>query len=158
MPRSIRRKQREISRAREKLSGLHGRTPSDEEMAAELDIDVDKLWRWQRDVEQAAQVSIDRQLDTDSSSGVVAEEILTGDDGGEIETNINQREEVAILRDEILNLKEQERLVLSLYYFEELKLHEIATIMGVTESRISQIRSKAIANLRTQMAHLREYA
>ena len=156
VPRSIRKKQRDLSRTREKLSAEHGRAPSDEEMAAELEIDLDKLWRWQRDVEQAAQVSIDRQLDTESSTGVVTEEILVGEDGVEIESGINHREEIEILRDEILNLKEQERIVLSLYYFEELKLHEIATMLGVTESRISQIRTKAIANLRERLAHLRE--
>jgi RNA polymerase sigma factor for flagellar operon FliA len=61
-----------------------------------------------------------------------------------------------MLREEILNLKEQERLVLSLYHFEELKLHEIASILGVTESRVSQIRSKAIANLRSRLSGLRE--
>ena len=85
-----------------------------------------------------------------------AEEILMGHNGVDIEEQISNQEELQILRDEILNLKEQERIVLSLYYFEELKLHEIATLLGVTESRISQIRSKAIANLRESLAYLRE--
>lgn len=156
VPRSIRKKQRDLSRTREKLCAMLGRAPSDEEMAEELDVDLDKLWRWQREVEQAAQVSIDRQLDTESGSGVVAEEILVGTDGAEIESSLNHTEEIDILRDEILNLKEQERIVLSLYYFEELKLHEIATMLGVTESRISQIRTKAIANLRGRLSHLRD--
>ena len=156
VPRSIRRKQREISRGREKLQAELGRAPTEEEMAGELEIEVDKLWRWQRDVEQAAQVSIDRRLESDSGTGTVAEEILVGDDGEAIESTITGAEELALLRDEILDLKEQERIVLSLYYFEELKLHEIAGMLGVTESRISQIRSKAIANLRGRLAHLRE--
>lgn len=156
VPRSIRKKQRDVARAREKLSAEHGRLPSDEEMASELEVELSKLWRWQREIEQAAQVSIDRQLNTESTSGVVAEEILVGDDGAHIEASITHREEIDILRDEILNLKEQERIVLSLYYFEELKLHEIATMLGVTESRVSQIRSKAIANLRGSLSHLRD--
>lgn len=158
VPRSIRKKQRDLSRARERLSADFGRAPTDEELAIELDVELDKVWRWQREIEQAARVSIDRQVDSENSHGVVTEEILTGDDGLEIEDGLNQREEIGILRDEILNLKEQERLVLSLYYFEELKLHEIATMMGVTESRISQIRSKAIASLRERLSHLREDA
>ena len=53
------------------------------------------------------------------------------------------------------NLKEQERIVLSLYYFEEMKLHEIASVLGLTESRVSQIRTKALGRLRTELAHLR---
>jgi RNA polymerase sigma factor for flagellar operon FliA len=54
-----------------------------------------------------------------------------------------------------MGLKEQERTVLALYYFEELKLHEIATVLELTESRVSQIRSKAIQRLRAVMAPLR---
>jgi RNA polymerase sigma factor for flagellar operon FliA len=60
-----------------------------------------------------------------------------------------------MLRDEIMRLKERERIVLTLYYFEELKLHEIARVLGLTESRVSQIRSKALLTLRGRMGHLR---
>ncbi len=76
--------------------------------------------------------------------------------GHDIEAVINREQEVTLLRDEILKLKDQERIVLSLYYFEELKLHEIASIMSLTESRISQIRSKAIANLRARLSPAEE--
>jgi len=55
-----------------------------------------------------------------------------------------------------MKLKEQERIVLSLYYYEELKLHEIAEILNLTESRVSQIRSKALSRLRGQLGSLRE--
>jgi len=156
VPRSIRKKQRDLGRAREKLAGELGRAPKDEELAAEMDIDIRKMWKWQRDTEQAAQVSLDRQMDTKSGRGASPKEILVGEDGTAIEDSLNGQEEVQILRDAILELKEQERIVLSLYYFEELKLHEIATVLGVTESRISQIRSKAIGNLRESLAYLRE--
>jgi RNA polymerase sigma factor for flagellar operon FliA len=60
------------------------------------------------------------------------------------------------LKDAILRLKEQERIVLSLYYFEELKLHEIAKVLELTESRVSQIRSKALGKLRTDLQPIRE--
>jgi RNA polymerase sigma factor FliA len=55
-------------------------------------------------------------------------------------------------------LESQERTVLSLYYFEELKLHEIATILGVTGSRTSQVRTKALGRLRAMLASLRSSA
>ena len=51
---------------------------------------------------------------------------------------------------------EQERVVLSLYYFEELKLHEIAKVLELTESRVSQIRSKALSKLRVELKPLRD--
>jgi RNA polymerase sigma factor for flagellar operon FliA len=74
----------------------------------------------------------------------------------DVEDRLNHQQEVAILREAILKLKEQERVVLSLYYFEELKLHEIATVLELTESRVSQIRSKALGKLRGEMKPLRE--
>ena len=89
--------------------------------------------------------------------GASPAELLADQDlAADVEEQVNKVQEVEMLREEILNLKDQERLVLSLYYFEELKLHEIASILGVTESRVSQIRSKAITNLRARMGHLRE--
>jgi RNA polymerase sigma factor for flagellar operon FliA len=121
-----------------------------------MGIELEKMWRWQRDAEHAARISLDRPSDTMAGQGATPEELISGDDGHDIETVINREQEVTLLREEILKLKDQERIVLSLYYFEELKLHEIAEVLGVTESRVSQIRSKALLSLRERMAHLRE--
>jgi RNA polymerase sigma factor for flagellar operon FliA len=73
-----------------------------------------------------------------------------------VEEGLNHEQEVSHLRDAILRLKDQERVVLSLYYFEELKLHEIAKVLELTESRVSQIRSKALGKLRVDLRPLRE--
>ena len=67
-----------------------------------------------------------------------------------------QEEEIEILKEKLMDLKLQERVVLSLYYFEGLKLFEIAMFLGVSESRVSQIRSKAVSELRARLGHLRE--
>ncbi len=155
-PRSIRRKQREISSAREVLMTTLDRAPRDEETADEMGIDVEKLWQWRRETEQAVQISLDRPLDPASGRNTTPEEILVSSAPDEIEERLSRTEEMEILREEILELKEQERIVLSLYYFEELKLHEIASVLGVTESRVSQIRSKAIKTLRSRLSRLRE--
>ncbi len=155
-PRSIRKKQRGIAEAREELTRELNRAPSDEETARRMGIATEQYWRWRRDTEQAARVSLDRPMETESGVGTTPEEILVGKEGSAIEEKITQSEEVQLLRDEILNLKEQQRIVLSLYYFEEMKLHEIATILGVTESRISQIRSQGVLHLRERLGHLRE--
>lgn len=158
VPRSIRRKQRELNRARESLMATLDRLPTDAEMAEEMGIEDTKYWRWQREAEQAGRVSLDRPLDPTRPRSSTPEEVLAGEEGEETLDALNTNEELQILRDEILKLRDQERVVLSLYYFEELKLHEIASVMGVTESRISQIRSKAIKSLRSRLAHLREDA
>ena len=74
----------------------------------------------------------------------------------EVEEQLTHEQEVSHLKDAILRLKEQERIVLSLYYFEELKLHEIAKVLELTESRVSQIRSKALSKLRVELKPLRD--
>ena len=72
-----------------------------------------------------------------------------------VEDDINREQEGEILKEALRKLKEQERIVLTLYYFEELKLHEIAEVLELTESRVSQIRAKALSKLRTELAHFR---
>jgi RNA polymerase sigma factor for flagellar operon FliA len=158
VPRSIRRKQRELNRAKEALMATLDRLPTDSEVATEMGIDEGKVRKWEREAEQATRISLDRPLDPSRPRSSTPEEVLAGADGQETEDALNQNEELQILRDEILKLKDQERIVLSLYYFEELKLHEIASVMGVTESRISQIRSKAIKSLRSRLSDLRASA
>ena len=156
VPRSIRRKTREIAAARENLSRIMGRPPEDEEIAEHLGVDRETLWKWQADVEGAHHVPLDRSPSDRDAHAPTPLDILASDEDEGADEILNKQQEVGILRDAILRLKEQERTVLSLYYFEELKLHEIATILGLTESRVSQIRSKALQKLRTEMKPLRE--
>lgn len=156
VPRSIRRKTREISAARETLMRVLGRLPNDEELCEHLGVDRDTLWRWQADVEGAHHIPLDRAPGERESHAPAPIEILTTNEESEVEEAINHQQEVHHLKDAILRLKEQERIVLSLYYFEELKLHEIAKVLELTESRVSQIRSKALGKLRTDLQPIRE--
>jgi RNA polymerase sigma factor for flagellar operon FliA len=157
VPRSIRRKSRDIGSAREALTRSMGEPPEDKVLAAHLGVDLDTLWRWQAEVEGIFHLPLDptpSKGDNNTTTG--SRDFLADEREASIEDQINFGEEVNLLRDSILELKEQERVVLSLYYLEELKLHEIAAILELTESRISQIRSKAISKLRVKMASLRE--
>ncbi len=157
VPRSVRRKARELSAARETLQRIFGRPPEPQEMAAQLGIDVATVWKWEADVENAVHLSLDRQPSENESATVTPAEVLADETHGDIEETLNHEQEVVLLREAILNLKEQERLVLSLYYFEELKLHEIASVLGLTESRVSQIRSKALGKLKEELGSLRSF-
>ena len=156
VPRSIRRKTREISQARETLGRVLGRTPSDREVAEHLGVDLQTLWKWRSDVEGAHHVPLDRSPSESETLAPTPIEVLADEANDSVDDVINREQEVHHLRDAILRLKEQERTVLSLYYFEELKLHEIADILQLTESRVSQIRSKALQKLRTELSPLRE--
>lgn len=153
VPRSVRRKTRSIASARETLTRALGRSPQPTEVAAELGVDAETLWRWQADVEGVVQVPLDRNAsDRDGSPGSPADFLGSGEE--QSDERLTREEEVALLREALLGLREQERTVLSLYYFEELKAREIAEVMRVSESRISQIRSKALSELRAVLMPL----
>jgi RNA polymerase sigma factor for flagellar operon FliA len=155
VPRSIRRKTREISHARETLMRQLGRKPEDKEVAEALNVDLDTLWRWQSEMEGAVHIPLDRTASDRESTSPSPSEFLSGEDDEAADDRLSKEQEVALLREAILKLKDQERTVLSLYYFEELKLHEIAVILNLTESRVSQIRSKALTRLREKLAPIR---
>jgi RNA polymerase sigma factor for flagellar operon FliA len=156
VPRSVRRKTREIHAARESLMRALGRAPEDHEVAQHLGVDLQTLWRWQGEIEGAHHVPLDRAPGDRENSAPTPSEVLASEEAHGVEDRLNHEQEVGILREAILKLKEQERVVLSLYYFEELKLHEIATVLDLTESRVSQIRSKALGKLRGELKPLRE--
>ena len=156
VPRSIRRKTREISAARESWMRVHGVAPDDRQLAAQLGVDMDTLWRWQADIEGAHHMPLDRAPGERENNAPAPAETLASSEESEVEDSLTHEQEVSHLKDAILRLKDQERVVLSLYYFEELKLHEIAKVLELTESRVSQIRSKALSKLRVELNPLRE--
>ena len=75
-----------------------------------------------------------------------------------VDERLSRESEVGMLREAILHLNDQERTVLSLYYFEELKSADIADVLGISESRVSQIRTKALGRLRSELAPMRASA
>ncbi len=154
VPRSVRAKGRELERAMTKLQGTLRRDPTEEELAAELGLPVEDV----RD-----------RLDASAAMSIVALEDITtvGGDGGErvslldtladLQTEepgeaIEAEETRNALIDSIEALGDRERKVIVLYYFEGFTLSRIGDILGVTESRISQIHSKAVLALRARMA------
>lgn len=148
--RSVRRKARELGAAGAELTRVLGRPPVDGELAAELDVDVAQVWRWRTEIEGVATVSLDRaSADSDGRAVTLADTLA--DEQPSIDELLNHEQEVAQLKLALLALNEQERTVLSLCYYEELKLHEIATVLEVTESRVSQIRTRALGRLRAAM-------
>lgn len=154
-PRSVRRKLRQIGRARDSLTGTLQREPAAQETADALGIDVDTFFRWESAAAEAVQVPLDAPIDATRNHSATPAELLVGAAGEQIEDGIARDEEVQAVRGALENLGERDRLVLTLYYFEELKLAEIARVLNLTESRISQIRSKALRTLRAELATVR---
>ncbi|MDP1860900.1 MAG: FliA/WhiG family RNA polymerase sigma factor [Gemmatimonadaceae bacterium] len=154
VPRSVRRRFRELNVATDELTGQLGRSPDQSQIADRMGIDVGTLFKWQSEGDNGRFIPLDRGVEGSSRSRIPLEQLVASTEQ-ELDDRITMGQEVTRLRSALMVLPEQERNVLTLYYFEELKLHEIAALLTVSESRVSQIRAKAISRLRKSLAPLR---
>lgn len=156
VPRSVRRRARELHAATEELTKELGRVPEPARIAAHMGVDVETVFRWQMEGDGARFVPLEATGDGRSSGDWKPSAQAATALDPEFDERLNHAQEVALLRGAIQDLPPVERQVLSLYYFEDLKLSEIATILGVSESRVSQIRGRAVLRLRKTMGTVRE--
>ncbi|HUG41764.1 MAG TPA: FliA/WhiG family RNA polymerase sigma factor [Longimicrobiales bacterium] len=157
-PRSVRRRQRRLVETEERLAVELNRLPRHAEVAAVLGVDAGTLWGWKSDVLRANPVSLEDSVGGGAGGGSRRLRDTVELDAPDAEGRVARQQEVERLHRELEGLEERERLVLRLYDFQEMKLREIAELLEVTESRVSQIRTRAIGRLRDRMADLRERA
>lgn len=148
VPRSVRTRSRQIETAVARLGNELKRAPTDDEIAAEIGIDIDELNRWL----SAVAVANVGPLDHVVAGGDSEPRQLPATTDASPEATIEDRELRETMRLEIRNLPERERTVIALYYNEGMTLAEIGDVLGVTESRVSQIHSKAVILLRARLA------
>lgn len=152
VPRSVRAKARALENAYAKLEGNLHRSPTDDELARELDITDAQLQTTLSQISFVGLVALDEML---SVGGERGESLTLGDtiaDSGEGPVAAYEVEEMRhILADAINSLPEREKIVLTLYYYEGLTLAEIGQVLGVTESRVCQIHTKAVLQLRSKI-------
>ncbi|MEY2464117.1 MAG: polymerase sigma factor FliA [Acidimicrobiaceae bacterium] len=153
VPRSVRAKARALEKAYSKLEGQLHRTPSDEEIAAEMGVTDDQLQTTLSQISFIGLVALDEMLSVGGDRG---ESVTLGDtvaDSGEGPVAAYEVEEMRqILAEAINRMPEREKIVLTLYYYEGLTLAEIGQVLGVTESRVCQIHTKAVIQLRSRLA------
>ena len=154
LPRNVRRRTRDLGRAREVLAATLRRAPTHEELAHLMRVPTDTIRKWELDGEGASHCSLDQPL-RGEEAGMTLADTMTEDDVRGVEDVLTHEAEVERLKLAITRLKEQERTVLALSFFEELKLHEIAEVLGLSVCRISQIRTAALAKLRVSLSDLR---
>jgi RNA polymerase sigma factor for flagellar operon FliA len=147
VPRTIRQRARELERAWEELESLLGRAPTNEELAEKLGMPTAALDALEQRVRGTSLVSLEEVLPHRSGDGVPLADMLA-DDGGDVAFDLERDEQRAELVQAVESLPPQERTVITLYYFNGQRLREIKTELGVSESRVSQIHSAAIAHLR----------
>ncbi len=150
IPRSIRQKQRKIDLAYQSLEIKYGRMANDEEVAQELEISVDELDNWQSQTKITNIVSLDEFMEQGSESKV--EQSLTAD-FDQPDKIIEKQELKELLVKTLETLTEKEKSVIIFYYYEELTLKEISRILEVSESRISQLHTKALQKMKIKLGN-----
>ena len=149
VPRSTRAKSREIERAMNKLENKLGRIPSNRELAKSLNISSKELFSALGDVSSTAILSLDELIYKEEDNRQVPRvEMVEAISNENVLGNLEKEELKAYIISAISQLSEQERLVVALYYYEELTLKEIGEVMQISESRVSQIHTKAVLKLR----------
>jgi len=154
VPRSVRSRARQIERAMSELEAKLGRAPTDEEISAKLGISVDELESSLTDISRSSIAALDELWTISGSGGDQVSLIDTIEDehGPEPQAAFAQTELREIVADAIVSLPQRERLVITLYYYEDLTLREIGEVLGVTESRVSQLHTKAILRLKARLS------
>ncbi len=146
IPRSIRQKARQIEEAMSKLESQHMGHVSDELVAREMDMSLQELQTVLQHTSAFHIISLEEKL---MDSG---EEVKAAESHQDLpENRLLQNEMKIMLEESIRALPEREQQVIALYYYEELTYKEIGAVLGVSESRISQLHSKAIARIRNKM-------
>jgi RNA polymerase sigma factor for flagellar operon FliA len=149
-PRSARAKAKKIHEVTRKLENEKGRYPDDEEIAEALNMDLDSYLSMLRSCGNLSVVSIEDMSDAvGESRDKIMGYVLDDDESPEKYAEFYEMER--ILGEEVDKLPEKQKLVLTLYYHEDMNMKEIAMTLGVTEARVCQIHAQAIVNLRPAM-------
>jgi RNA polymerase sigma factor FliA len=153
VPRSVRSRAREIERAMLELENRLKRAPSDEEVATEIGITVDEFQDSLTAISRSSVAALDElwQISTGGGDTVSLIDTIEDPHADDPSKAMSQTEVREALADAIQRLPEREKLVITLYYYEELTLREIGEVLSVTESRVSQLHTKAILRLKVRL-------
>ena len=153
VPRSVRAKARDVEKAHSQLENKLGRAPNEEEMADKLGVSVDDFRTTLLEIANSSVLALDDLWTVSDPDGGQVSLLDTIRDPNAIdpEEAIDTVELKDRLADAIESLPDRERLVIALYYYEALTLREIGDVLGVTESRVSQLHTKAVLGMRSHL-------
>jgi RNA polymerase sigma factor for flagellar operon FliA len=156
VPRSVRTRARQIERAITALEKELMRAPTDAEIAKKLGVSPDELEESLHEISRSSVAALDELWSPGGASGggdqVALIDLIEDASGPNPEHSLEESEVREALAEAIAGLPEREKLVVTLYYYEELTLREIGEVLGVTESRVSQLHTKAILRLKAHLA------
>ncbi len=150
VPRSVRTKAKSVERAMSKLEAKLHRSPSDDEIAEELDLSIDQLNGLYSQISSVGLVALDEMLSGNGGESLTLGDTLAdrNDGPGGVFEQVETRQ---LLAQAINRMTDREKIVLTLYYYEGLTLAEIGRVLGVTESRVCQIHTKAVLSLKSRL-------
>jgi RNA polymerase sigma factor FliA len=150
VPRSVRSRAREVERALERLESRLQRSATDAEVAHELGITVVDLRELYAQLQLTSVIALDELIEVGRGGTSIAE-TLPDDTVEEPGAFLDSVESRRLLAEAVSQLTDRDRVVVSLYYFENLTLAEIGRVLGVTESRVCQLHTRAVLRLRSKM-------
>jgi RNA polymerase sigma factor for flagellar operon FliA len=152
-PRSVRRWDRELSKARDQFVGLYRRKPTREELASAMGVTTDELLRRQDELARAQIGSLNAVLHSDDDAAIERIDMLAADDrDSDPERSVMALAAKERFRQAFDCLPPRERKIAVLLYVYNLTLREIGEILGVTESRVCQLHAQILKTLRTQLS------
>jgi RNA polymerase sigma factor for flagellar operon FliA len=144
VPRSVHEKAKKIEKTMQELTQRRGTIPTDAQMARALRLSLDDYQELLEEIRPATYICLDSVQNKDGEHGGPVYDVIADDSQANPEEWTSLREMAGLIEDRLRQLPEMQRKVLALYYFEDMRLREIAEAFGVTESRICQIHSQAI--------------
>lgn len=147
IPRTVRQKQKELDGAYRRIEERTGRPATDEQVAEELGISVDELDELQNETKVSNIISLDEYME----QGEVKVEPRADKDYMQPEKVVEKSELKRLLLEVLETLTDKEKKVITLYYYEELTLKEISRVLEVSESRVSQLHSKALIKMKQRL-------
>lgn len=153
--RSVRKKAKEVEQAARRLDQKLGRAASDNEVAEELNLTSGEFNRLLEEVRGSMLLSLDQSFNVDDDHDIAGlADMIEDDKAVDVLSDIELEEARDILLGSINRLSDQEKLVIALYYYEEMTLKEIGEALQISESRVSQIHTKAILRLKGKMRNV----
>lgn len=150
IPRTIRQRQKQIDTAMKELEQRNGRPPTDAEIAKYMGISEDEFMDWQNQVKADNIISLNEYVE--QGNDISSEKSISS--GFDTPEGVIEKSELKKVLEESLEvLTDKEKKVILLYYYEELTLKEISRVLEVSESRISQLHTKALQKMKTKMGN-----
>jgi RNA polymerase sigma factor for flagellar operon FliA len=155
LPRSAQDKVRRFNRAQDALSSILRRYPNEDEMANYLGIEVRKYRQMLADIGNSYALSLDDLLASSDAGDIDLSLLdLLKDENADDPSDVSEKEELKkMVREAINRLPEREKIIVSLYYYEDLSMKEVGEVLDITESRVSQIHSAAVLRLKSILSN-----